>query len=104
MLEIRVHESNRSKISNKIVGKQFKKKVEELLDAKDTPNEIKEILINELKITKFKRYYEKLREFKLFRSIIKNLSKLILYVSNDVIHYKIKLLCRKIIITILKSN
>jgi glycosyltransferase involved in cell wall biosynthesis len=104
LLEIRVHELNRSKISNKIIAKQFKEKVEELLNAKDTPNEIKEILNNELKITKFKRYYNKLREFKLFRSIIKNLSKLILYVSNDVIHYKIKLLCRKIIIIIFKNN
>ena len=104
LLEIRIHELNRSKISNQIVGQQFKKKIEELLDAKNTPNEIKKVLINELKITKFKWYYNKLREFELFRSIIKNLSKLILYVSNDVIHYKIKLLCRKIIIIIIKRN
>jgi glycosyltransferase involved in cell wall biosynthesis len=104
LLEIRIHDTNRSKLLNEKILKQFKKKIDELCKNKNTPIEIKKILINELKISSFKTHYNRLRQYRLFRSIIKNSSALILYIFGNKIHYKIKLLCRKILTIIITKK
>ena len=104
LLEIRIHEKNRSKLLNYEILKQSRIKINQLFNDKKTPIEMKIFLLNELKISDFKIYYNKLRQYRLFRSIIKKSSTLILYIFGAKIHYKIKLLCRKIITIIITKK